>query len=288
LRICSVQVNAVRMKSKGISLLALVLGFAFGYGLSGWLQGTDSAQPETEPEVPSLVNRGPSQPSADIQLLEEELTMRDLEIDRLEADLLAANEALATEREAREAEDEPTDRPSWIRQRITERIEGRIQSLASQYNLTEAQQAAVRDAYNQRVEVMQALRRGEEVEPFNMDAALEGILTEEQFADYIESSQEAIYNRAEVMAAAQTLRLSQSMELSPEVEGQVFSIFNETAQEMMISHQSGQGFDMRATLESRLSEVLTPEQFQTYQENPPGGRGMGGGGGMGLGPPPGP
>jgi uncharacterized protein YicC (UPF0701 family) len=134
------------------------------------------------------------------------------------------------------------------------------------------------------MEHFRALRSGEAVGVFNLDQEISKVLNPAQFADYLEESQQEIYNRAELLATNQVVRLAQLTPLTPEIEDSVYEAVHLTTQEMMIAHQSGEGYDMRAVLEERLGSVLTEEQMSIYRENASSfgaGRG-GGGGGRGL------
>jgi len=173
-------------------------------------------------------------------------------------------------------------------ERMSERLDGRIERMATAYGLNAVQQAAIKQAFLDRSENQRARRNGEDVDRFDMDAALSEVMTEEQFASYLEETQENIYNRAEMMATTQTVRLGQVLDLHPDVESMVYDTLNLTSQEMMIALQEGKDFNFRQVTNERLRTILTEEQMQVAEETIRFGRGGGGGGGRGQGNFPGP
>ena len=77
------------------------------------------------------------------------------------------------------------------------------------------------------------------------------------------------------------VRLAQSVEMSEEQQGLVYDAVHYTAQEAMISRQTGETYNMREVVNERLSTILTEEQLQALQESGGvfrGGPGPGGGG----------
>lgn len=229
---------------------------------------------------------GPAVEPADLAALQDRLRIQQNRIETLEAELEGARAELAPG-EPVEPDTDPAEAfEERIRERVESRIAGRVARMAGEYDLTEEQQAALRDMFMRHFEIMRARRRGEAVEPFNMDEAIAGVLTDDQFADYLESSQEEIYNRAELMATNQTVRMAQVMDMDPQVEEQFYNTVHTTAQEMMIARQAGEDYDFRGVIEERLSSFLTEEQLETYHENGRMGPGMGFGMGRGGPPPP--
>ncbi|MGA1205982.1 MAG: hypothetical protein ACO3ZW_09320 [Opitutales bacterium] len=160
---------------------------------------------------------------------------------------------------------QPT-RMERMQARMDERMNQRVDSLFQAYGLSEAQRQLVEEIYRQRRDNFMARRNGEEVVPFNLDAALEGVMTDEQFARYLEDTQEEIYNRAEMIATTQLVRMSQQMDLPEEQQNLVYDTIHTAAQEAMIARQAGESFDMRSTINERLSTILTPEQIQAMEQ----------------------
>jgi hypothetical protein len=205
---------------------------------------------------------------------------QDLEMARLRAELANLRQAVppveARSGEAEEpaAETAPQPRSGFFR-RMEERMGQRVDEMAAAYGLNEEQRERLAEALRMQFENIRARRNGEDVERFNLDEALSGILTPEQFEQYLEESQQEIYNRAELIATTQLVRLNQSVELQPGQEELVYDAVHYTAQEMMISRQSGEAFDMRQVMEERLGTILTEEQMQAWRERPGPGRGMG-------------
>jgi ribosomal protein L22 len=168
--------------------------------------------------------------------------------------------------------------------RMEERMGRRIDDMVNTYGLSDAQRQLLEQVMEQRREYFRARRNGEEVGPYNFDAALQGIMNDDQFSRYLEDTQEDIYNRAEMMATTQSVRLRQVLDLPQEQSDLVFDTIHYTAQEAMIARQSGEEFDMRTIMDARLAEILTPEQMQVFSESQTGGPGMGPGMGGGMGP----
>lgn len=215
------------------------------------------------------------------------LREQDAEIGRLRRELdsvrLSPGEPDFTAETEPEAEAEQEPRPGFVR-RMEERMSRRVDELAATYGLSDEQRTELEAVYRRQFDYFRARRSGEEVEPFNLDDAIAGVLTPEQFDQYLQDSQEEIYNRAELMATTQLVRLNQSVQLQPEQQDLVYDAVHYTAQEMMISRQTGEDFSMREVMEERLGSILTKEQMQSYREGMGGGPGRGLGGGFGPGP----
>jgi len=199
-----------------------------------------------------------------------------LEIDRLNDALRQAPEEPAPP-SPEEAQPPPQD---TRRNGFNRRIEGfttrRAGELAQSLGLNDEQKAQLQKVFQDQFVNMRARRRGEEVEAFNLDDALSQVLTPEQFDAYLQSTQEEIYNRAELMATSQMVRMNQIIGLSQDQMDKVYDAFNITTQEMLISRQTGESYDMGQNLRDRLSSVLTAEQMQQYLDQMSGGRpGMG-------------
>ncbi len=166
--------------------------------------------------------------------------------------------------------------------RMGERFADQANKLAEKYGLSDTQRRLLADVYKAQFEHSQARRQGEVEGGFNFDGALQEILNEEQFDEYLADSQEQIYNRAELVAVGAVDRMTQTMGLNENQANAVYESMHLTAQEMMIARQTGEDFDMREVMNERLSEVLTPEQMQAVEAA--GGRLLGGGGGGDRGP----
>lgn len=264
------------------SLALFGAGFVIGFMASklvGWI-GDTAESTEVTDRIDAVVTAREN--------LEERVASQSARIDELETELVAARQALDAVEE--ETPDEPQPDPFEERMlaRMERRIEGRVGAMTARYGLDAAQQEALRDVFRNRMEHFRAVRRGEAEGTFNLDEAIGEVLTEEQFAAYLEESQQEIYNRAELMATGAVVRMAQVMELAPEVEDVVYETVHLTAQEMMIARQAGEAYDMRGTLDERLSTVLTGEQMEALRESGTGmGPGFGGGMGRGgMGPPP--
>ena len=188
-----------------------------------------------------------------------------------ERDIARLREMLALAGEEELAEEKPElpsgedSRPGFVR-RMEERMSNRVGELVDAYGLNVTQREQLEAAFRKQFETFRARRRGEDVPAFNLDEAVAGILTEEQGAAYREDSQEEIYNRAELMATSQLVRLNQTVELQPGQEDLVYDAVHYTAQEMMVARQTGEDFPMRDVLEERLGDILTPEQMESYRK----------------------
>lgn len=262
-------------------------GFLAGL-LAGWLVAQFSGESGPVPDETLVTSNELAEAGADsLARLSARLASREQRIRQLEADLEALRGTVA-EAAIPEGADPRAEMEARIRERIAERLEGRIGSMVSKYGLSPSQADALRGIFARQVETFRARRSGEAVEPFNLDEALSAVLTPEQFADYLEDSQQEIYNRAELVATSQTVLLSQAVDLSPEMQSLVYETVHLTAQEMMMARQSGEDYHMRTVLDERLESILTPEQMEVVREQPQIGRGFGpggaGGGGGGFGP----
>ena len=167
---------------------------------------------------------------------------------------------------------------------MQKREEQRISELVERYGLSEAPRQLLVQIMEQQRLNFDARRSGEEVEAFNFDAAMAGIMTDDQYANYVEDTQKQIYNRATEMAKSQVSQVSRQLRLNDDQQTMMFEAINYTAQEMMIARQSGENYNMREVLNERLSTILTPAQLEAYQalstnDGRGGGRGPGGGGG---------
>ncbi|MFO7724400.1 MAG: hypothetical protein R6V45_02540 [Oceanipulchritudo sp.] len=185
------------------------------------------------------------------------------EIMRLRAELALTGEGEVAE-EDQEARSEEDSRPGFVR-RMEERMSSRVEQLVEAYGLNETQHGQLQEAFIKQFETFRARRRGEDVPGYNLDEAVAGILTEDQFENYLEDSQEEIYNRAELMATSQLVRLNQTVQLQPGQEDLVYDAVHYTAQEMMVARQTGGDFPMRDVLEERLGDILTSEQMESYR-----------------------
>lgn len=244
-------------------LLSFWLGWAIGSRVS-------VGQEEDAVEGSDAVVEWDERP---VEKLERRLKSQAGKIAALEEALAAANAKLS-EVEGAEPEGE-AEAVSRFRQQMDVRMDRRVDRLAEQLGLNESQKALVRGVFSRRLDMIEARRRGEEVEPFNLDAELGAVLSEEQFSAYMEESQEEIYNRAELMATGQLVRLNQLLDLGPELEGVVYEAMHLTAQEMMIARETGESFPMREVLDERLGSLLSEEQMERLREE---------GGGFGMGP----
>ncbi|MEX0327026.1 MAG: hypothetical protein AB3N33_13145 [Puniceicoccaceae bacterium] len=272
------------MKSFKFILLAFVSGALVG-GITSLYVRTSDAE-ETVPGKSSAQDQGVASYSEDDRaVLLKRIRDQEAEIAVLKARNLSGDEPETDVAEENPEEAEQNARRDFFRSRMEERMNQRVEEMVLNLGLNDGQRQLLQEVYRQQFENIRARRSGEEVAPFNFDGAVESILTPEQFEQYLETSQQEIYNRAELMATTQMVRLSQSVELTSEQEGLVYDAIHFTAQEAMISRQTGSDYNMREVVNERLSTILTEEQFKAYQES---GAGFGGGPGRGRGgfPPP--
>lgn len=269
------------MQSWKFILISFISGAVVGGITSTLIRSADSTG-DTMPETPLVDDATSSQSvSAEADLLKK-IKDQQLEIAELKSRVSGAAEAVveapaedpeASLREARREE---------FQARMEERLSRRVDEMASDLGLDEAQRQLLAEIYTQQFENFRARRRGDDVEPYNFDGALEGILTPDQFEQYLETSQQEIYNRAELMATTQMVRLAQSVDMTEEQQGLVYDTVHFTAQEAMNSRQTGDDYNMREVINERLSTILSEEQIQALEESGGifrGGPGSGGGGG---------
>lgn len=246
------------MKKQTVTGLVFLAGVLLGMGFSVLLP-----EKETEPVGGAALAGAGDGARSDGSALLARIREQEREIMGLRAELALAGEE-DLEAGAQESPPEEDPRPGFAR-RMEERMSGRVAELAEAYGLNETQREQLQEAFSEQFETFRARRRGEDVPGFNLDEAVAGILTEEQFESYLEDSQEEIYNRAELMATSQLVRLNQTVELQPGQEDLVYDAVHYTAQEMMVARQTGEDFPMRDVLEERLGDILTPEQMESYQ-----------------------
>jgi len=261
-------------------IMTLLAGVAIGFGLSSVFRSNDR-QAALDPMAATESEAVTDWQSQKATLLEK-LRAQDAEMARLQVDLINARQesgAMASN-EAEEALDQPDEqtepapprRPGFLR-RMEAQFSQRAAEMVAGYGLSEEQGAELQDVYRQYIDTIQARRMGEDVESMNLDDAIANILTEEQFNDYLEQSQQEILNRAELIATTELVRLNQAVDLSPEVQDSVYDVIHYTAQEMMIARQTGADFDMSQAIKERLGGLLTPEQLEVYQTSVMRGRG---------------
>jgi hypothetical protein len=274
------------MKTGKLVAITFIAGVALGGGtvsLVNWMQAdlpSYSSSAESDNDAGSSIDR------EEMQRLLARIGQQNAEINSLRSQLDDNEEVvqLDVEEPVEMTEEELIEQQRAERRaRMDERMGRRMDDLVNTYGLSEAQRQLLEQVMEQRREYFRARRNGEDVEPYNFDAALQGIMDDEQFGRYLEDTQQEIYNRAEMMATAQSVRLKQVLDLPQEQQDQVFDAIHYTAQEAMIARQSGEEFDMRNAVNSRLSEILTTEQMQAYSESQDAGPGMGLGRGMGPG-----
>jgi hypothetical protein len=274
------------MKTGKLVAITFIAGVALGGGtvsLVNWMQvdlPSYSSSAESDNDAGSSIDR------EEMQRLLARIGQQNAEINSLRSQLDDNEEVvqLDVEEPVEMTEEELIEQQRAERRaRMDERMGRRMDDLVNTYGLSEAQRQLLEQVMEQRREYFRARRNGEDVEPYNFDAALQGIMDDEQFGRYLEDTQQEIYNRAEMMATAQSVRLKQVLDLPQEQQDQVFDAIHYTAQEAMIARQSGEEFDMRNAVNSRLSEILTTEQMQAYSESQDAGPGMGLGRGMGPG-----
>jgi hypothetical protein len=251
---------------------AFTVGLLLGIGLMALVQADGPVRPDVDPSEAAL---SPEDNTPNAALLAR-INEQEAELARLRTLVAARPADLLVEAPETEAEAEQPRRQGFLN-RMEERMSERINELVSAYGLSDEQRAQLVDVYRQRFENFRARRSGENVEPFNLDAAIEDIFTDEQFAQYLADSQEEIYNRAELMATSQLVRLRQAVEVLPEQESLVYDAIHYTAQEMMIARQTGEDYDMRAVMNERLGSILSEEQMAAFRESFRGGPGRGAG-----------
>ena len=280
------------MKIWKIAGMTFVIGVATGAGslsLYNWLQVDidtysspggmfASDDPEQDLETTRLLARIAEQ-RGEIERLKGQLE----EEPRGRRDREDEEELTEEELEQRRAERRDEMRERFAAE-MQKREEQRINELVERYGLSEAQRQLLVQIMEQQRLNFDARRSGDEVEAFNFDAAMAGIMTDDQYAEYVEDTQKQIYNRATEMAKSQVSQVSRQLRLNDDQQTMMYEAINYTAQEMMIARQSGEDYNMREVLNERLSTILTPAQLEAYQalstnDGRGGGRGPGGGGG---------
>lgn len=247
-------------------LLGLILGIGAMRLLSGFIQEEATQPPTAVVEAPVVES------SALLARIREQ----EGEIVRLRAELAASHMEPQPLVPAEEPEPEPRTGQGFGR-RMDERMTQRVGQLVSDYGLDDAQRQQLEAVFRKQFDNFRARRSGEETGPFNLDDEIAAILTPDQFSQYLEDSQQEIYNRAELIATTQLVRLGQSVELRDDQQEQVYDAVNLTAQEWMIARQTGEDFDMREVVQERLGTILTEEQLSAYRDSLRGGPGFGGG-----------
>ena len=281
------------MKSLKLVGLTFLIGMATGAGslsIYNWMQ-VDVA----EYAVPrKLVDPDDSQQDMETTKLLARIAEQRGEIERLKTQLeerpqrtrdREPEEELTEEELAQRREERREEMRERFMAQMQEREEQQIQQLVDKYGLSEAQRQLLVQIFAQQREYMQARRSGEQVEPFNFDEAMASIMTDSQYAQYVEDTQNQIYNRASEMARSQVSQVAGRLRLNEDQKVMMYEAINYTAQEMMIARQSGDDYDMREVMGERLSTILSPEQLEAYQQVLSAERRGGGGGGPGGGRP---
>ena len=250
---------------KKIVPIVFLLGALAGYGLSVLLSPDREAA-----DVPATVE-GPSMATDDNSALLARIQEQEREIISLKSQLSEDVPTKTVDRPARiefppELLPQPKEQDTTESIQLDEPTQLRLDRLVAEYGLTGSQQSQLAEVFMKRRENLRALGRGEAVAPFNLDEAISGILTEDQFASYVEDSQDEIYDQAELIATTQLVRLAESVQLSADQESMVYEAVHATAQEWMISRQTGDPFDMQQALDQRLGTILTNQQLSDYLE----------------------
>lgn len=290
------------MKAVHIALISFGGGALIGGGVMTVLDLGRPAVPDVDSAyLESGLNSGGPGQIEEIQDLLARIDRKNEQIAQLEGQLSAlkgtvSNDQIAmTEEQARAVmgevrRKEMEARREQMQARMEERFLDQANQMADKYGLSDTQRRLLADVFKAQFDHSQARRQGEVDGGFNFDGALEEILNEEQFQDYLADSQEQIFNRAEAVASGAVERMAQSMGLDESQANAVYETMHLTAQEMMIARQTGEDFNMREIMNERLSEVLSPEQMQALETaggnvlgggGPGGGRGFGGFGGGG-------
>ncbi len=275
------------MKTGKLVAITFITGVALGGGTVSLVNWMNVDLPSYSSSAASDDDAGTSTDRDDVQRLLARIGQQNAEINSLRSQLDGNQEVvqLDVDEPVEMTEEELMEQRREERHaRMEERMGRRIDDMVNTYGLSDAQRQLLEQVMEQRREYFRARRNGEEVGPYNFDAALQGIMNDDQFSRYLEDTQEDIYNRAEMMATTQSVRLRQVLDLPQEQSDLVFDTIHYTAQEAMIARQSGEEFDMRTIMDARLAEILTPEQMQVFSESQTGGPGMGPGMGGGMGP----
>jgi hypothetical protein len=244
--------------------------------------GTGSGGPGQLEEIQDLLARL-DQKNEKIASLEAQLTALKASVSGEQMEM-TVEQARAVMGEERRKEMEA--RREQMLARMEERFVEQADKMADKYGLSDTQRRLLAEVYKAQFEHGMARREGEVDGGFNFDGALQEILSEDQFSEYLADSQEDIYNRAEQVATGAVDRMVQGMGLNENQANAVYETMHLTAQEMMIARQTGEDYNMREVMNERLSEVLTPEQMQSLEAAggvPMGGGGRGGPGGRGGG-----
>lgn len=250
------------MKSWKFALVAFLAGALLG----GWTLQVLHTQLDRPPEPVGAPAGSVSIDAHLVRDLQSRLDSQSAEISRLQGMIRNMETEPAPPpppEEVVEAPPQEEERPP--RRGFDRFINRRVDELADSLGLTDDQRGQLEAIFQAQFENMRARRRGEEVEAYNLDDALATVLTPEQFDEYIESSQQEIYNRAELMATTQVVRLNQMVELTPEQMDQVYETFNYSFQEMMIARQTGEDFNGQVLMD-KLGSILTEEQMARFQE----------------------
>jgi hypothetical protein len=270
------------MKAIQIVLLSFAGGALIGGGIMKVLVMKEPTRPAVDPAyLQSGGNASEDGQLEEIQELIARIDRKNEQIASLESQLDAmkatvSDEQIAmTEEQARAVMNEARRRE--MQARMEERFADQANKLADKYGLSDTQRRLLAEVYKAQFDHSQARRRGEVDGGFNFDGALEDILNEQQFNEYLADSQEQIYNRAEQIAAGSMERLTRAMGLNESQATAVYETMHLTAQEMMIAYQTGEDFNMREVMNERLAEILTPEQMAAMEQSIR--RGISGGGG---------
>lgn len=261
------------MKIWKITSITFALGIATGAGslsLYNWMQVDVDNYPSIEGyfttddpvrdlETTKLLARIAEQ-RGEIERLKSQLDQQP----RRDRDRQDEEELTEEELEQRRAERREEMRDRFMAE-MAKREEQRIQELVDKYGLSEAQRQLLVQIMEQQRKNAEARRAGEQVEPFNFDAAMAGIMTDDQYAKYVDDTQKQIYNRADQMARSQVDQISRQLRLNNDQQQLMYEAINYTAQEMMIARQAGQDFDMRQVMQERLSTILSPQQLEAYE-----------------------
>lgn len=267
--------------NKVFVIIIFLLGAIAGWGLS-WL--FNSGEP-AEASVASADDW--AQNPDDSNALLARIREQEQEIVQLRSALSDATPLVAGEIPDFGPEEEATEPDTAPRQgfmrRMEERMERRLDGWVTDYRLDASQRSRLEEIFRAQMENMRARRNGEDVEPYNLDEAIAGVLNPQQFSQYLEESQQEIYDRAEMIATTQLVRLIQSTDLTDDQQAMVYDTINTAAQEWLIARQTGEDYDMRQAVQDQLGTVLSGEQLSTYLDGLNRGPGFGPPGG---GPPP--
>ena len=262
----SICVIVAEMKRILLFGLFFIIGLVAGLGLSRAFQNpvhsADSMAPAEQADSEITTS-----PNTELARLRVQVANQASRIGVLESDLLAARQAqMGAVAETGWEDSGRRNLEQRGRGRMDRWTQSRVDGMVEHYGLTPLQEEALTELFRRRAEHFRAQRSGETESPFDMDLEMQAVLSPEQFNAYLDDSQQEIYNRAELMATSQVVRLSQLVQLAPEMVDSVYETIHLTAQEMMIARQAGQDYAMREVLDNRLSNFLTPEQMAVYRE----------------------